>query len=152
MPFARSRPLPPALLAVCALLLAAAPAARALTFAEESGSPIGVGANPVAVATGDVNGDGGPDLLVWSFTDQTRIADRQVGTKHFKGLAFTPDGSRLVTVSNDATVRLWDTASWKEVASFSWKIGRLGCVAVSPDGMRMAAGGHTGKVIVWDAD
>jgi FG-GAP-like repeat len=55
---------PLAILVACLVLLVVVPCAHALTFAEESGSPVGVGANPVAIAAGDVNGDGGPDLVV----------------------------------------------------------------------------------------
>jgi WD40 repeat protein len=94
----------------------------------------------------------GPDLSILDTQTDRRIAARAVGAMHFKDLAFTPDGRRLVTVSNDETVRLWDAATWNEIEGYEWKIGKLGCVAVSPDGMRMAAGGHTGKVVVWDVD
>jgi WD40 repeat protein len=94
----------------------------------------------------------GPALRVWDVAGEMEIAARKPGTKHFKGLAFTPDGRRLVTVSNDQTVRLWDVESWAEVGGFEWKIGNLGAVAVAPDGCRMAAGGSTGKVVIRDAD
>jgi WD40 repeat protein len=33
-------------------------------------------------------------------------------------LAFSPDGSRLVTFNSDSTVRFWDTESWEEVLEF----------------------------------
>ena len=94
----------------------------------------------------------GPTLRIWDVENATEIATRQVGLKHFKGLAFTPDGRQLVTVNNDATVRLYDTTSWSETGGFDWKIGKMGAVAVAPDGLRMAAGGSTGKVVIWDVD
>lgn len=94
----------------------------------------------------------GPILRIWDIKAEKEVAARQVGKKHFKGLAFTADGRRLVTVSNDETVRLWDTVSWSETTGFEWKIGKLGAVAVAPDGLRMAAGGSTGKVIIWNVD
>jgi hypothetical protein len=45
---------------------------------------------------------------------------------------------------------MWDTATWGEVGRFDWDVGPISCVAAAPDGMRMAAGGGTGKVVVWD--
>ena len=80
------------------------------------------------------------------------MATCKSGRKHFQDLAFTPDSAHLVTVSNDESARLWDTKTWKAVAGYEWQIGKLGCVAVSPDGMRMAAGGDSGKVVIWDVD
>ena len=94
----------------------------------------------------------GPILQVWDVEKQSEVANHKVGTKHFKGLAFMPDGRRLLTVSNDETVRVWETSDWSESSGFEWKIGKLGAVAVSPDGCRIAAGGSTGKVVIWDAD
>jgi WD40 repeat protein len=94
----------------------------------------------------------GPKLYVWDTTARQRPVVRGAGTKHFQDLAFTPDGRRLVTVSNDKAVRLWDATKWTEVGGYEWDIGKLRAVAVSPDGLRMAAGGDTGKVVVWDAD
>ena len=61
-------------------------------------------------------------------------------------LAFTPDGSRLGTASNDGMVKLWDAATHQELASFEG-----GCVAFSPDGNILATGGHDGMVRLWHA-
>jgi WD40 repeat protein len=114
------------------------------------------GAYPTAIAFSpdgaQLAGTYGPRLQVWDVASGAEAAAVATGTKHFKGLAFTPDGGRLVTAGNDATVRLWDTASWKQAGAFDWRVGRLGAVAVAPDGMRIAAGGRSGKVVLWDAD
>jgi WD40 repeat protein len=72
--------------------------------------------------------------------------------KEFTGLAFHPSGRFLAATSNDATVKLYDTATWAVAGAFTWGIGRLRSVAFSPDGMLAAAGGDTGKVVVWDVD
>ena len=72
--------------------------------------------------------------------------------KEFTGLAFHPSGRFLAATSNDATVKLYDTATWKRGQSFDWDIGRLRSIAFSPDGMLAAAGGDRGKIVVWDVD
>jgi WD40 repeat protein len=99
-----------------------------------------------------IAGNFGPVLGVVSVADGKEVASIKTGTKHITGLCFTPDGSKLVTVSNDTKVRVIDTRAWKETTGFEWKIGRLRCMAVAPDGLRMAAGSDRGKVVIWDVD
>jgi WD40 repeat protein len=49
-------------------------------------------------------------------------------------------------------VRVWDVATGHELASYKWDvIGRVFCVTFAPDGLRLAAGGDAGRVVVWDA-
>ncbi len=99
-----------------------------------------------------IAGNFGPVLGVTSVADGEEVARVKTGTKHITGLAFTPDGAKLVAVSNDAKVRLFDTRTWIETTGYEWKIGKLRCVAVAPDGLRMAAGSDRGKVVIWDVD
>lgn len=94
----------------------------------------------------------GPDLIVWDVAARKEVARQQPSKKHFKGLAFTPDGSRLLTASNDESIRVWAAPNWVEATGYAWEIGKLGCVAVSADGTLAAAGGSTGKVVIWDLD
>lgn len=77
---------------------------------------------------------------------------RNDGRKHFTGIAFHPSGRYLAATSNDATVKLYDTATWELARTFTWDIGRMRSIAFSPDGTLAAAGSDTGKVVVWDVD
>jgi RNA polymerase sigma factor (sigma-70 family) len=56
------------------------------------------------------------------------------------GLAVSPDGTLLASVSYDWTFRLWERSSGKEVATFMAQAWLL-CVAFAPDGQSVAAGG-----------
>jgi WD40 repeat protein len=77
---------------------------------------------------------------------------RNDNRKEFTGLAFHPSGRYLAATSNDATVKLYDTATWAVAEVYDWDIGRPRSVAFSPNGMLAAAGGDKGKIVVWDVD
>ena len=68
--------------------------------------------------------------------------------------AFSPDGSRIVTVSMDKTARVWDTATWRKEATLVGFLNAANSVAFSPDVQRLATGGTTpgDSVRLWDVD
>lgn len=70
----------------------------------------------------------------------------------FRDLAFRRDGKALLAVRAAAAVEERSAETWEPTRAFDWKAGRLGCVAVSPDGALAAAGSDSGKVVVWDLD
>ena len=57
--------------------------------------------------------------------------------KHVQDCTFSPDGRFLVAVSNEASVRVWETETWTE-QQLAWGIGKLKCVCFAPDGLRTA--------------
>lgn len=94
----------------------------------------------------------GPAIRLFDVASRTLLKSVKPESKHFKGLVFTPDGRRLVSVSNDKLARVWDARTLSEETAYEWKIGKLTAVAVAPDGLRLAAGSDSGKVIVWDVN
>jgi WD40 repeat protein/Flp pilus assembly protein TadD len=64
--------------------------------------------------------------------------------------AFSPDGTRVVTASDDGTARIWDAVTGKEIMRLQAHKGVVPSVAFSPDGKVIAtAAGKT--VLLWDA-
>lgn len=96
----------------------------------------------------------GRSLYAFDANDLKKKPTKVMNTasKHFTAVAFDPTGRYLVAASNDATVRVLDANTFAEVRAFTWKIGRMRSVRFSPDGLRLAAGGERGRVVVWDAD
>jgi WD40 repeat protein len=72
------------------------------------------------------------------------------------GLAYSPDGKRLVGTSVDGLVRVWDAQARKEVRSWRRPAGPAERMVWSPNGRRVAAAIQEVKgdpaVRVWDAE
>lgn len=68
------------------------------------------------------------------------------------GLAVTPDGAQILAAMNNGTVRVWYAAAGEAGKTLNWRIGALSAVAVSHDGLKAAAAGTKGRVVVWDVD
>jgi WD40 repeat protein len=77
---------------------------------------------------------------------------RSQGRKHFTDVAFHPSGRVLAASSNHETVRVFDSPTLAEREAFDWEVGPVRRVAFAPDGLRAAAAGKTGRVVVWDVD
>jgi WD40 repeat protein len=67
---------------------------------------------------------------------------------------FSADGRFLASGSWDATVKIWDVKTGKELRTLRGHAGIIYALAFSPDGRRLATGsgsaGH-GEVKIWDA-
>jgi WD40 repeat protein len=75
-------------------------------------------------------------------------------THELTGLTFSPDGTRLATISDDGSVKIWDAASGQELVTIPIKItvpNLYHILSFSPDGKQLAASdGNFAKV--WNAD
>jgi WD40 repeat protein len=67
-------------------------------------------------------------------------------------VAFSPDGKRLITGSEDFTARIWDVESGKEMLSLGRHTGAVTSVSFSGDGQAVLTAGRDGLAIVWPAD
>jgi WD40 repeat protein len=100
-----------------------------------------------AVAVGNTDGT----VEVWDLLRKDRAANWRAHRDVVTGVAFMPDGKRLVTVSSDNTARLWDVETQREVRSFGRALNAFYSVAVSPDGGRIAGGTWDQGIKIWDS-
>jgi WD40 repeat protein len=66
------------------------------------------------------------------------------------GAAYSRDGKRLATSSDDGMVKVWDTASWNEILTLPASADPVRGVAFYPDNRRLAVAGGDGSLHVWD--
>jgi WD40 repeat protein len=94
----------------------------------------------------------GPVLRMWDAGSGEPVAERQVGKLHFLGMAFSPDGRYVGTVSKDRTTRLWEVGARGDPKTYEWDAGKLLDIAFSPDGHTAALASDEGKVVLFDVD
>jgi WD40 repeat protein len=80
-------------------------------------------------------------------------AARHLDAAPIWSLAFSPDGTRLATASDDRTARLWDAATGRPIGEPLRHPGNLKVLsaAFSPDGARLVTASADGNVCQWDA-
>ncbi len=65
--------------------------------------------------------------------------------------AYSPDGTQIVTASDDRTARIWDTATGQEVRQLSGHTDSVRSAAYSPDGAQIVTASDDGTARIWDA-
>jgi WD40 repeat protein len=113
--------------------------------------------HPVSVAAFSPDGAtlataAGLMITLWDTATWRERATLKGHVREVTALAFTPDGTALVSGGLDRSVRLWDVASGLQRAAHDWRIGKVHAVAVSPDGLTAAAAGESSDIVLWDID
>jgi WD40 repeat protein len=91
----------------------------------------------------------GETVEVWDPSTGQRVATLAGNAGSVLDVAFSADGSRLATSSQDGTVRVWDPSTGEQLLVLRGHYTSASSVAFSPDGSRLASVGAEGVVRVW---
>jgi tetratricopeptide (TPR) repeat protein len=89
-------------------------------------------------------------MRLWDATKAEAVGPTWGHRKAVNHLAFSPDGRRLVTASDDGTARVWKTDTGDEMAEMSVHDAVV-FAAFSGDGKRVVTVGGDRRARVWDA-
>ncbi|KAG2336903.1 WD40 repeat-like protein [Suillus weaverae] len=91
-------------------------------------------------------------------SDTTAIAPRKTMRGHthqVRGVLHLPGGQRIITCSEDGSLRLWDLESGAQIGD-DWRDegeqAAVFTIALSPNGDCVASGNDDGKVRLWDVE
>jgi WD40 repeat protein len=96
---------------------------------------------------------GAPTITVWNFAGRGPAgkppAELMGHEARVTDLAFIPRTGRIVSVSEDSSLRVWQRASTWKCIRHAAAATALHAVAIAPDGTRVAATGDDGRVTAW---
>jgi WD40 repeat protein len=67
-------------------------------------------------------------------------------------LALSPDGRRLVTGGDAGTIKVWDTATWRELVTMKDHAHAVRGLAFTPDGRTLISVAYDGQAILREVD
>lgn len=68
------------------------------------------------------------------------------------GLSYTPDGSKLLLLTTDGILHIWNTNTYEEIATYDFGVKSAKCLAVSPDSLTCAIGGGFLEIVIVDLE
>lgn len=90
------------------------------------------------------------EIIVWDVSTGEMIHRVPHHKLFINAVAFSPDGSSVLSGANDATLILWDVESGDIIREFKGHSGPIRSAAFTEDGSYALTGSNDGKVILWD--
>ncbi|KAJ5413900.1 hypothetical protein N7509_000527 [Penicillium cosmopolitanum] len=101
-------------------------------------------------ATGQISSTLEGHIRIWDPATGQTMSTLEGHSYWVRSIAWSRDGSRLASGSNDKTVRIWDPATSQTICTLIGHSKTVTSIAWSPDGSRLASGSWDNTVRIWD--
>ena len=71
-------------------------------------------------------------------------------TDRVHSVAYSPDGTKIISGSHDKSIRIWDAKTWTLENTLGRRMGWVISVAYSSDGTKIISGSHDKTIRIWD--
>ena len=98
-----------------------------------------------------MSGSDDKTLRLWDAVSGAHLNTLNGHSNLVMAVAFSPDGTRIVSGSADNTLRLWDAVSGTHLKMLNGHSGWVMSVTFSPDGTQIISGSGDNTLRLWDA-
>jgi WD40 repeat protein len=90
------------------------------------------------------------ELIQWDLETETELRRFEGHTDWVNAVAYNPDGTRILSSSEDNTLILWEARTGQVVDRFEAHMGGVNSVAFGPEGQTALSGSDDASLILWD--
>ena len=83
------------------------------------------------------------------YTKFTCLKTLEGHSDNVKSVAYSPDGKKIVSGSNDGTIKIWDANTGQCLKTLKGHSGDVWSVAFSPDGTKIISGSWDDTIKIW---
>jgi WD40 repeat protein len=92
------------------------------------------------------------EVQVWNVIDGSKASSYRGHEGWVRAIAWSPDGRRIASTSEDKAVQIWEVAKGKQIATYHGHADWVGIVMWSPDSKRIVSASKDNIVQVWSTE
>ena len=102
------------------------------------------------MAIRDPDNDNFGAVSLWDTATGELLRTFERYTENVTSVAFSPDGTRVLSGSADKTMKIWDAVTGALLRIFEGHTGSVNSVAFSPDGLHLLSGSDDKTMKLWN--